>query len=171
MDAKVDDWVVTPRRGKAVEINALWYNALKLMEQLGGRSRTTRRAEDYRRTRRRASYRSFNRALLVRTRRLSLRRGRRRGAGDATNADAKCRPNQILADLAARIRCSTRERWAAVMRTVRDRLLTPVGLRSLAPGDPRLQAEVLRRSSRARRRLPPGHGLGVARSARSSTPG
>src|SRR5262249_27719398 len=33
MDAKVDDWVVTPRRGKAVEINALWYNALKLMEQ------------------------------------------------------------------------------------------------------------------------------------------
>ena len=32
MDAKVDGWVVTPRRGKAVEINALWYNALKLME-------------------------------------------------------------------------------------------------------------------------------------------
>jgi predicted glycogen debranching enzyme len=32
MDAKVDDWVVTPRRGKAVEINALWFNALKLME-------------------------------------------------------------------------------------------------------------------------------------------
>src|SRR5207248_170797 len=31
MDAKVDNWVVTPRRGKAVEINALWYNALKLM--------------------------------------------------------------------------------------------------------------------------------------------
>src|SRR3954469_8420511 len=32
MDAKVDNWVVTPRRGKAVEINALWYNALKLVE-------------------------------------------------------------------------------------------------------------------------------------------
>src|SRR6202008_5153403 len=32
MDAKVDDWVVTPRRGKAVEINALWYNALRLIE-------------------------------------------------------------------------------------------------------------------------------------------
>ena len=31
MDAKVDDWVVTPRRGKAVEINALWYNALRLL--------------------------------------------------------------------------------------------------------------------------------------------
>ena len=33
MDAKVGDWVVTPRRGKAVEINALWYNALCLLEQ------------------------------------------------------------------------------------------------------------------------------------------
>ncbi len=33
MDAKVDDWVVTPRRGKAVEINALWYNALQLLEE------------------------------------------------------------------------------------------------------------------------------------------
>ena len=32
MDAKVGDWVVTPRRGKAVEINALWYNALRLVE-------------------------------------------------------------------------------------------------------------------------------------------
>src|SRR5439155_4342182 len=32
MDAKVDGWVVTPRRGKAVEINALWYNALCLLE-------------------------------------------------------------------------------------------------------------------------------------------
>src|SRR5690606_21666479 len=32
MDAKVGDWVVTPRRGKAVEINALWFNALKLLE-------------------------------------------------------------------------------------------------------------------------------------------
>ena len=45
MDAKVGDWVVTPRRGKAVEINALWYNALRLMERWvngrgGGRSRT-----------------------------------------------------------------------------------------------------------------------------------
>src|SRR5262249_18615066 len=39
MDAKVDDWVVTPRRGKAVEINALWYNALCLMEQWAGELR------------------------------------------------------------------------------------------------------------------------------------
>ena len=37
MDAKVDGWVVTPRRGKAVEINALWYNALRLLEELAAR--------------------------------------------------------------------------------------------------------------------------------------
>ena len=37
MDVKVDDWVVTPRHGKAVEINALWYNALKIMEELSKR--------------------------------------------------------------------------------------------------------------------------------------
>ena len=41
MDAKVDDWVVTPRRGKAVEINALWYNALLLC----GLARATAAAE------------------------------------------------------------------------------------------------------------------------------
>ena len=33
MDAKMGDWVVTPRRGKAVEINALWYNALELLSR------------------------------------------------------------------------------------------------------------------------------------------
>ncbi len=36
MDAKVGDWVVTPRRGKAVEINALWYNALRLLQSWVG---------------------------------------------------------------------------------------------------------------------------------------
>ena len=39
MDAKVDDWVVTPRIGKPVEINALWYNALRVMEKLKIRPR------------------------------------------------------------------------------------------------------------------------------------
>ena len=37
MDAKVDGWVVTPRRGKAVEINALWYNALRLARRMAAR--------------------------------------------------------------------------------------------------------------------------------------
>ena len=37
MDAKVGDWVVTPRCGKPVEIQALWYNALRMMEDLAQR--------------------------------------------------------------------------------------------------------------------------------------
>ena len=61
-----------------------------------------------------------------------------------------------------RIPCSTRERWEPVMKVVRERLLTPVGLRSLAPGDAGLQGALLRRSARPRRRLPPGHRLGLA---------
>src|SRR4029453_603620 len=49
--------------------------------------------------------------------------------------DRKCRPNQILA-IALSHPVLERSRWEAVARTVRDRLLTPVGLRSLAPDDP-----------------------------------
>src|SRR5207244_5169948 len=60
MDAKVEGWVVTPRRGKAVEINALWYNALKLLEgwlaEEGSPSEATRLAEHAERARR-----AFNR--------------------------------------------------------------------------------------------------------------
>src|SRR4029077_17407766 len=59
MDAKVDDWVVTPRRGKAVEINALWFNALSLMtrwaEEEGDRPAAAECRE-----RARATERSFN---------------------------------------------------------------------------------------------------------------
>ena len=45
MDAKVDDWVVTPRRGKAVEINALWYNALRWLEHWLREERDSHAAE------------------------------------------------------------------------------------------------------------------------------
>ena len=81
--------------------------------------------------------------------------------GEGGGDDAKCRPNQVFA-IALPHPVLARERWEPVMRVVRDRLLTPVGLRSLAPGDPRLQAAVLRRSARARCGVSPGHGLGVA---------
>src|SRR5207247_5540718 len=46
MDAKVGDWVVTPRRGKAVEINALFYNALRLLEQWSHRAGDDKAAAD-----------------------------------------------------------------------------------------------------------------------------
>src|SRR5205823_1221877 len=54
---------------------------------------------------------------------------------DGGGNDRKCRPNQVFA-IALPHPVLARERWERVMRTVRDRLLTPVGLRSLAPGDP-----------------------------------
>ena len=128
MDAKVDDWVVTPRRGKAVEINALWFNALKLMEEWAPEQGEEslvygRRAEQVQQ--------AFNDRFWF-------------GDGgylyDVVDAeeggnDPKCRPNQILA-IALPHPVLDERRWEPVMRTVRDRLLTPVGLRSLAPGDP-----------------------------------
>src|SRR5207247_3431272 len=54
--------------------------------------------------------------------------------------DPKCRPNQVFA-ISLPHPVLARERWERVMRTVHDRLLTPVGLRSLAPGDPDYKAK------------------------------
>ncbi len=129
MDAKVGDWVVTPRRGKAVEINALWYNALRLLadwlreaERPGSR-RTRSLCE--------RGARFLQSPLLVRGRRLSLRRRRwreRRRCRVPTEPD--------LRDLAR----PSGPRPGALGGGRRPRctrtLLTPVGLRSLAPGDP-----------------------------------
>jgi predicted glycogen debranching enzyme len=127
MDAKVDDWVVTPRRGKAVEINALWFNALKLMEgwaqeQGDSPSKYGELAERV--------HRSFNERFWF-----------AQGSylydvidGETGALDAKCRPNQVLS-IALPHPVLAREHWEPVMRVVRDCLLTPVGLRSLAPGD------------------------------------
>jgi glycogen debranching enzyme len=128
MDAKVDDWVVTPRRGKAVEINALWFNALKLMEEWaddhGDRSVVYRdRAEQVRR--------SFNERFWYAAGRYLYDVI----DGEHADVDAKCRPNQIFA-IALPNPVLAESRWEPVLRVVRDRLVTPVGLRSLAPGDP-----------------------------------
>jgi len=143
MDAKVDDWVVTPRRGKAVEINALWYNALRLMErwatELGDATgEYTSMAE---RARDSFNARFWNAAgqylfdVVDTEEGESGSSGGPGSLGSPGSNDAKCRPNQILA-VALPHPVLTREHWEPVMRTVRDRLLTPVGLRSLAPGDP-----------------------------------
>jgi predicted glycogen debranching enzyme len=137
MDAKVDDWVVTPRRGKAVEINALWYNALRLMERWGHEREDSQAAEYGERAMR--AERSFNDRFwyagggylfdVIDT-----------GEGGPGSADPKCRPNQILA-ISLPHPVLVRERWEPVMTIVRDRLVTPVGLRSLAPDDPEFKAK------------------------------
>jgi predicted glycogen debranching enzyme len=137
MDAKVDDWVVTPRRGKAVEINALWFNALKLMEAWAAEydddpSQFAQRAD--------LAYRSFNDRFWYSEGRylydvIDTEAGGPGSPGSPGSVDAKCRPNQVFA-IALPHPVLVHERWEPVMRVVRDRLLTPVGLRSLAPGDP-----------------------------------
>ena len=126
MDAKVDDWVVTPRRGKAVEINALWYNALCLLADWhrslgrgdeGGRFDTAAaHARD-----------SFNRRFWHEP------TGHLLDVVDGENGDdAACRPNQVIAiSLAHPV--LARRHWQSVLRVVRDELLTPFGLRTLSP--------------------------------------
>jgi predicted glycogen debranching enzyme len=141
MDAKVDDWVVTPRRGKAVEINALWFNALKLMEQWAKEF-----GEDPSEYRRRAELarQSFNDRFWFANGGylydvVDAEPGPE-GPASSDGSDAKCRPNQILA-IALPYPVLDPARWHPVMRVVRDRLLTPVGLRSLAPADPEFKAQ------------------------------
>lgn len=124
MDAKVDGWVVTPRRGKAVEINALFHNALRLLagwqndEGRGAAAeRTAGLAERLRR--------SFDARFWY-------------GEGwlfDVIDGeqgdDPALRPNQILA-IALRHPVLDRARWRPVVDAVMRELVTPVGLRSLA---------------------------------------
>jgi predicted glycogen debranching enzyme len=127
MDAKVDDWVVTPRRGKAVELNALWYNALCLMhswtQQFGG-GEGLNLAEHARRARE-----SFNKRFWYE------KGGYLYDVVDGAHGDDNCcRPNQVFA-ISLPHPVLERDRWEPVMKVVRERLLTPVGLRSLAPGE------------------------------------
>ncbi len=129
MDAKVDGWVVTPRRGKAVEINALWFNALRLM-QAWAADRGDARASDYG-ARADQVYASFNARFWNAEAGYLFDVVDAEGGGD----DPKCRPNQVLA-VSLPHPVLAQERWEPVMRAVQARLLTPVGLRSLAPGDP-----------------------------------
>jgi predicted glycogen debranching enzyme len=132
MDAKVGDWVVTPRRGKAVEINALWYNALRLLE---GWLRDTGdlAADDVGEAADRA-HDSFNRRFW------NPDRGYLWDVVDGPHGnDPSCRPNQIFA-ISLDHPVLKRERWQPVLEVVRTKLLTPVGLRSLAPGSPDYRA-------------------------------
>ena len=130
MDAKAGDWVVTPRIGKPVEINALWYRALTLMvkwaKQLGrspqvysdlaGRART-----------------SFSRFWYTEG-------GYLYDVLDTPSGnDASLRPNQLFAISLADDLVSP-DHAQSVLATVTQFLLTPVGLRSLSPHDPEYRA-------------------------------
>jgi len=135
MDAKVDGWVVTPRRGKAVEINALWYNTLSLLSRwehdLGEETRARKYADAAWRVRE-----SFNQRFWY------IEGGYLYDVIDGPDGkgnDPACRPNQVLA-ISLPHPVLDEKRWEPVLRVVQERLLTPVGLRSLAPGHPDFKA-------------------------------
>jgi predicted glycogen debranching enzyme len=124
MDAKVDGWVVTPRRGKAVELNALWFNAMKLMAEWAVLLGVD--PEPYNQAAERAQA-SFNQRFWNPRTQCLFDVVDAEGGGN----DAAVRPNQIFA-LSLKYPVLARDKWPQVLRKVEVELLTPVGLRSLA---------------------------------------
>jgi len=128
MDARVGDRVVTPRHGKPVEIQALWYNALRVMEGLAGRFSEPNAKQKYGAMADQARA-SFN-ALFW-----------NKQAGclyDVVNGglrDASIRPNQVIA-ISLTNTMVTKDRAVSILSVVQRELLTPRGLRTLSPSDP-----------------------------------
>jgi predicted glycogen debranching enzyme len=135
MDAKVGDLVVTPRRGKAVEINALWYNALRLLEEwMSSERRDDEAAKRYGVIADRVRE-SFNARFW------NERSGALFDVVDGeTGDDDAIRPNQLFA-ISLPHPVLSEQRWKAVVDVIHDQLLTPYGLRSLAPGHPDYQPQ------------------------------
>jgi predicted glycogen debranching enzyme len=130
MDAKVGDWVVTPRIGKPIEINALWYNALVAMAGFARRLRRPANAFDAAVLRVAAGFQRF----------WSASDGWCYDVLDGPNGnDSSLRPNQIFA-VSLPATALTSERRRALVDACARHLLTSYGLRSLAPFDPRYVA-------------------------------
>jgi glycogen debranching enzyme len=126
MDAKVGDWVVTPRTGKAVEINALWINALETMIEL---VRVLKIPRDNYQSLSSKAKEGFHRFWNA----------ERQCCYDVIDVpgignDASLRPNQIFA-VSLPISPLPSEQQKAVVDICAAQLLTPYGLRSLAPGE------------------------------------
>ena len=126
MDAIVDGEAVTPRRGKPVEINALWYNALRIVAALSEDSELSDRAESVRE--------SFESAFWNRQSQCCF---------DVVNPnDASVRPNQLFA-IALPFPLFDDARAEEILRVCESQLLTPVGLRTLTPNDPRYRGRLI----------------------------
>lgn len=135
MDAKLGDWVVTPRRGKAVEINALWYNALRLMEKWTQEENLSSSAIEIAK-RADLTRKSFNERFW------NPETGHLYDVVDGENGknDPACRPNQVFA-LSLSHTVLDQTHWQSVFQAIKDRLLTPVGLRTLSPDHPDYKAD------------------------------
>ena len=133
MDAKMGDWVVTPRRGKAVEINALWHNALRLMAAWTAEAGDAERAAQYGAAADRAQT-SFNRRFW------NPATGHLFDVVDGESGDdPACRPNQVFA-ISLDHPVLDKDRWQPVLDVVVEKLLTPYGLRTLSPDHPDFKA-------------------------------
>ena len=129
MDAKIGDWVVTPRMGKPVEIQALWYNALKIFAELLSLNDQLHDAEMV--------------TLSANTARESFLTKFWFASGNYLydlidehgTPDPSLRPNQILA-ASLPFPLINDEQTCAILKTIEKKLYTPVGLRSLSPDDP-----------------------------------
>jgi predicted glycogen debranching enzyme len=124
MDAKVGDWVVTPRTGKAVEIQALWLNALDLAGSWSPLKSDL-----------------FDRGLRSFRERFTIQGSRHlKDVVDVDHVpgreDASFRPNQIFAAGGLPVTIVDDATARTIVDAVEERLLTPLGLRSLAPGEP-----------------------------------
>lgn len=124
MDAKVGNWIVTPRRGKPVEINALWYNALRCMEFFSDLLGVTDGAAQYKTKAEKVS-KSFNEKFWNEKQKCLFDYIE----GSVRNDDL--RPNQVFA-LSLPFPVVSGDRAKKVLQSVTDNLLTPRGLRSLA---------------------------------------
>ena len=154
MDAKVGDYVVTPRTGKPVEIQALWYNALRIMEDFA------RRFGD-------PSSEALFAGLADEAKETFNARFWNPMAGclydvvENGHADGSLRPNQIFA-VSLPHSMLPPESASAVVQTVQNELLTPMGLRTLSRHDPALPRTLRRRRRRARYRVSSGHRVALA---------
>jgi predicted glycogen debranching enzyme len=142
MDAKVGDWVVTPRHGKPVEIQALWIRALEVGETFArrfGEADYADRCQDDRR----------NAIVSFRKRFWYEQGGYLYDVIDGPEGnDASFRPNQLYA-ISLVDELVPRDRAQQILQLVEAQLLTPVGLRTLSPTDsryrPRYEGDVLQR--------------------------
>lgn len=129
MDAKVDDWVVTPRMGKPVEIQALWYNALKIyagLLQLNNDTEDAAAAGLHAEK----TKESFDKLFWYAAGNYLYDNIDEKGTADAT-----IRPNQLFA-ISLPFALIEGERARSVIQIVTELLYTPVGLKSLSPNDP-----------------------------------
>ncbi|MCP4361455.1 MAG: glycogen debranching protein [Chloroflexi bacterium] len=129
MDAKVDDWVVTPRVGKPVEINALWYNALRTMAEFARLLGEPDSSYDELADKTAAGFQQFWYDEL----------GYCYDVIDGPDGnDGRLRPNQLLA-ISLPYSPLSQEQQRSIVDACGRHLLTPHGLRSLSPDDPEYQ--------------------------------